>query len=87
MPESKSRTRRSGRYQLEPQKKQRARVSPKWYGPVVLIVMGIGVAMIVLNYMQLLPGTSGVGQQANNWYLFGGLGLILLGFVGTMYWR
>jgi LPXTG-motif cell wall-anchored protein len=85
MPESRSRARKpTGRYQLEPQKKQRSKASPKWYGPVILIVMGIGVAVIVLNYMQLMPGTGG---QANNWYLFGGLGLILLGFVGTMYWR
>jgi hypothetical protein len=40
---------------------------------------GIGVAIIILNY---LPGTPLLPtSQSDNWYLLGGLGLICVGFV------
>lgn len=84
MPESRSRQKKksSQRYQLEPQRKQRSKASPRWYGPMLLAVMAIGVAIIVLNYIGIvLPGAP------NNAWLWGGLGVIGLGFVGTMYWR
>lgn len=84
MPESRSRQKKksSRRYQLEPQKKQRSKASPRWYGPLLLAVMAVGVAVIVLNYIGIvLPGAP------NNLWLWGGLGVIGLGFVGTMYWR
>ena len=47
-------------------------------------LMGVGVAMIVLNYMGLLPGTE---FGARNLYLWLGLGLIALGFAGATQWR
>jgi ABC-type Fe3+ transport system permease subunit len=84
MPESRSRPKktRSRRYQLEPQRKKRSTSSPRWYGPMLIGLMALGVAVIVLNYMGiLLPGAT------NNGWLWGGLGIIALGFVGTMYWR
>ena len=59
MPESRSRPKkaRSQRYQLEPQRKQHSKGSPRWYGPMLLVVMGLGVLMIVLNYVGVvLPG-------------------------------
>lgn len=84
-PRQKTRPRRaSDRYRLEPDRRQRAKPSPRWYGPAILAIMGVGVLMIVANYMQLLPGTSGAPR---NIYLFGGLGLIALGFLGTTRWR
>ena len=85
MPKSRSRTKRSGssRYQLRPARKQKAKKSPRWYGPAVLGVMGIGVAMIVLNYIGLMPSTHGT---ASTTFLFAGLGLIALGFIGTTFW-
>jgi LPXTG-motif cell wall-anchored protein len=46
--------------------------------------MGVGVAMIVLNYLNVMPFTGG---QAKNWPLFGGLGLIALGFLLATQWR
>jgi hypothetical protein len=80
MPESRQRRKQaSRRYQLEPQRKQRTKTSPRWYGPLVLVVMGIGVVVIVWNYMR--------GDQASNTILFVGLGLIGLGFLGTTFWR
>jgi hypothetical protein len=89
MPKSKARQkpkprRASERYRLDPDRKQRPKPSPRWYGPLILSIMGIGVVMIVANYMGVLPGTSTAPRNA---YLFGGLGLIALGFLGTTRWR
>jgi hypothetical protein len=84
MPKSKGRTKRSvGRYELRPARKQKPKKSPRWYGPTVLVVMAIGVIVIVLNYIGLMPGTGGHAQTL---YLFVGLGLIAIGFVGTTFW-
>jgi hypothetical protein len=47
----------------------------------MLAFFGIGVLMIVLNYIGLLPGA------ASNWYLLGGLGLIVVGFVISTQYR
>ncbi len=81
MPESRQRQkRRSGRYQLVPQRKQRTKKSPRWYTPMVLGIMGVGVVVIVGNYLGLVPGTHG---QAQNLWLWIGLGLIAVGFIGT----
>ena len=80
MPESKSRAKRKGRYQLEPQKKKPAKKSRKWYPPLVLGMMGVGVVVIVLNYLQIFPGTHHAFDPK---YLFIGLGLIGVGFIGT----
>jgi cell division protein CrgA len=84
MPKSKSRQKRSGqRYQLEPARKQRRKASPRWYGPLILAVMAAGVVIIVLNYVGKVPGSSGT----ENGYLFLGLGLIGVGFIGLTFWR
>jgi Cell division protein CrgA len=79
MPRSKS---KRVRYQPPPKKKPKA--SPVWFGPLILGLMLLGVLMIVLNYMQILPGTGG---GARNEYLWGGLGLIAIGFLGATQWR
>ncbi len=44
-------------------------------------LMGVGVAVIVANYLNLLPG------EFENRYLFLGLGLITLGFIMTTRFR
>jgi hypothetical protein len=74
VPKSKS---KRTTYQPPPKKKPKA--SPPWFAPVVLIVLLAGVAVIVLNYMGLIPGTSG----ATNLYLWIGLGMIALGFAAA----
>ena len=79
MPESKSKRRR---YQPPPKKKPKP--SPKWYGWLVLLLLFGGAAVIVLNYLGLIPGTGG---NAENQYLFVGLGLIAVGFLGATQWR
>ena len=80
MPESKSRQKKRGRDQLEPQKKKPVKKSRKWYPPLVLGMMGIGVILIVANYLQIVPGTNHTFDPK---YLFIGLGLIGVGFIGT----
>lgn len=52
-----------------------------WWVPAIMLTMfGVGVLMIVLNYISLLP------SSPSNWYLLGGLGLIVVGFaVSTQY--
>ena len=80
MPRSKGRPKqRSTRYQLEPQRKKKVKASPRWYGPLMLVLMGIGVVAIVWNYTR--------GDQASNTVLMGGLGVIAIGFFGVTFWR
>jgi len=79
MPRSKS---KRSRYIPPPRKKPKP--SPKWFGALILVTFALGVAMIVLNYVGVLPGTS---SGANNGYLFGGLGLIAAGFLLSTQWR
>jgi Cell division protein CrgA len=63
---------RSGRY--TPPKPKSAKRSPLWVPTVMGTALLTGVAVIVLNYLGLLPG------DAQNRYLFLGLGLVVLGF-------
>ena len=76
MPRSKAKRRR---YQPPPRKKPKP--SPKWYGWLILIVLFGGAALIVLNYLDLLPGPT------SNLWLFVGLGCIAAGFLGATQWR
>jgi hypothetical protein len=79
MPKSKS---KRTRYQAPPKKKPKP--SPRWFGLVILGAMFAGVAVIVVNYLGLMPGTNG---QATNLWLFTGLGLIAAGFLASTQWR
>jgi hypothetical protein len=82
MPKSKARTPAAKRrYNLEPQRRQRKKKAPRWYAPAVLGVIGLGVLIVILNYMQLLPGTTLGAKPIYQWT---GLGIIALGMVGTM---
>jgi hypothetical protein len=51
--------------------------------PIVMFtLLGAGLLMIVINYMSvLLPGAP------SNWYIMGGLGLILAGIMVATQWR
>jgi multisubunit Na+/H+ antiporter MnhB subunit len=74
MPKSRSRPKARRRRYLAPPVKRKPRPSPAWFGWLILGVMGLGVLVIVLNYMGLVPGDT---QQL---YLWLGLGLIAVGF-------
>ena len=56
--------------------------SGRWVPIVMFTLLGAGVLMIVINYMSvLLPGAP------SNWYIIGGLGLILAGIMVATQWR
>jgi len=81
MPRSRQRQKRSSRPYAPPPPKKRPKASPRWYGFLVLGLMLVGVAVIVLNYMNLVPG----GTQQH--WLWIGLGVIAAGFVAATQWR
>jgi hypothetical protein len=51
------------------------RISSRWVAPMMFGLLGAGTAMIIVNYVDLLPGGT------SNWYLLGGLGLVLAGII------
>jgi Cell division protein CrgA len=63
----------SGRY--TPPIPREQKVSPAWVPAVMFTCLGLGMAIIVANYLGLLPG------HAKNAYLLVGLGLITAGFI------
>jgi hypothetical protein len=63
----------SGRY--TPPIPREQKVSPWWVPVLMFGFLGLGVVVIVLNYVGLLPGAT------SNGYLLGGLGLITVGFI------
>ena len=57
--------------------------SPRWVPVLMFGLWGLGLLVIVLNYMGVLPGSSDGG---NGWYLVAGLASILGGImVATQY--
>lgn len=57
--------------------------SPRWVPVLMFALWGLGLLLIVLNYMGVLPGASDGG---NGWYLVAGLVSILAGImVATQY--
>ena len=63
----------SGRY--TPPIPRSKKVSPKWMGPLILLLLLAGAMIIVLNYFGVMPASP------TNWYLLGGIVLIAGGFV------
>jgi hypothetical protein len=71
----------SGRYTRPIPKSVRR--SPPWYGALVLILLLVGVATIVINYLAHLPGVA----HGSPWGLVGGLVLIFAGFLMATRYR
>lgn len=69
----------SGRY--TPPVPRAKKSSPAWVPVLLFSFLVLGVAAIVANYLTLLPG------GPSSWYLLGGLGLILAGFVTATQYR
>lgn len=55
--------------------------SPSWVPILMGTLLVAGVLMILLNYVELLPAAP------SNWYLLGGLGLVLGGIVTATQYR
>ena len=79
MPKSKSK-RRS--YQPPPKKKPKP--SPRWFGFLIMALLFGGV-YVILAYYGLLPGGGEPGTK--QFLLWGGLGLIAVGFGAATQWR
>lgn len=56
--------------------------SPSWVPVLMLGLLAIGTLMILFNYMELLLPSS-----PSNWYLLGGLGLVLGGIIAATQYR
>jgi hypothetical protein len=69
-----------GRY--TPPKPKTAKESPLWVPATMFACLLTGLVVIVGNYLELLPG-----GQAQNSYLFVGLGLLIAGFVLSTQYR
>ncbi len=69
----------SGRY--TPPVPKAVKVSPPWVPVLMFVLLGVGALMIMLNYLELLPGAP------SNWYLIGGLGFILGGIATATQFR
>jgi len=63
----------SGRY--TPPIPREQKVSPRWVPVLMFTLLGLGVVVIILNYVGLLPG------DTKNSYLLLGLALITGGFI------
>lgn len=81
MPKSRSRQKRTSRPYTTPPTKARPKASPTWYGFLVIGLILCGVAVIVLNYMSVIPG----GTQQH--WLWIGLAVIAGGFAAATQWR
>ncbi|MHB8463326.1 MAG: cell division protein CrgA [Acidimicrobiales bacterium] len=69
----------TGRY--TPPIPRTVRESPTWVPVLIGVLLAVGSALIVLNYLDVLPG------GAKNAYLLVGLGLITAGFVTATQWH
>jgi hypothetical protein len=72
----------STRYTPPTPAKLKYRTSSQLVPVLMFTALGIGLAMIIVNYMSvLLPGAP------SNWYILGGLGFILSGIMIATQWR
>ena len=56
--------------------------SSGWYVmPLMVTMFALGGLIIILNYLGVEP------SSPSNWYLLGGLGLIVVGFIVATRWR
>ena len=58
--------------------------SPRWVPVLMFAFWGVGLLLIILNYMGVLPGSDNGG---NGWYLVAGLGSILAGIITATQYR
>ena len=77
MPKSKGR-RKPKRVVTPPVTQHDTKVSPTWYVALMFSLMAIGVLVIILNYLDVVPG----GQRSMILYL--GLTSIAAGFIMTL---
>ena len=72
---------RSKRKATQPPPKAKPKQSPPWVGALFFSLLGLGVLLIIVNYMGVLPG----GTRPI--WLFGGLGAMAAAFVLATQWH
>ena len=81
MPKSKGRRKPKRVKPMAPPPPKEHKRSPVWYAAIMFALMGIGVIVIVVNYIGVFPGGT------DNNYLYMGLGAIAAGFLMTLWFR
>lgn len=72
---------RSKRVTRQPPPKEKPKVSPPWLGALFFTLIGSGVLVIILHYLDVLPGGT---QPFQLWW---GLALIASSFVVATQWH
>ncbi len=85
MPVSKGRRKKAKRRPTPPKRPpapaEQKGPSPTWYVVTMFGLMGLGILIVLVNYMGFLPGGT------SNLYLLGGLACIAIGFAMTLDYR
>jgi hypothetical protein len=63
------------------------KVSPRWVPVLMLVLLGLGILIILLNYVGIVPGIGPLPDDTSNWYLLIGLAMILGGIITATQWR
>lgn len=63
------------------------KVSPTWVPVLMGVLLALGTAVILLNYVTLLPTWGFLPDDTSNVWLLVGLGLILVGIVVATQWH
>jgi hypothetical protein len=63
------------------------KVSPVWVPVLMGVLLALGTAVILLNYVALLPTWGFLPDDTSNVWLLVGLGLILAGIVVATQWH
>jgi hypothetical protein len=75
----------TGRY--TPPIPKEMRVSPTWVPVLMGVLLVLGTAVILLNYVALLPTWGFLPDDTSNVWLLVGLGMILAGIIVATQWR
>ena len=81
---SKSRVTPKGTHPTGPSSKEPVTIdppSPTWVPVLMFVLLGVGTLVILLNYTVEILG------MPSNWYLLGGLGLVLAGIITATQYR
>jgi hypothetical protein len=84
-PESGRTTSSQGRYTAPVPKE--FKVSPRWVPVLMLVLLGLGILIILLNYVGIVPGFGPLPDDTSNWYLLIGLAMILGGIITATQWH
>lgn len=80
----KAKLEQSSRYTAKGTQSQHQQPSPQWVPVLMFALWGVGLLIIILNYMVTLPGANATGS---GWYLIAGLIALLGGIVVATQYR